>query len=292
MFSSPCRVRPCLTRPSTQLGRVRPATPGCERRSYRRRSWSRNPQDCAGRAKDVPWAIEEKRTGIRWIRVSTFRRCPMSTSSAGILAVASGPRGLGTATCSTHGLQLEARGGRNFPGAVRVQSKGSRCPPMFRRRQPADADAFGAEVLRYLEPLYRNGDEADAEPGRRRRPGAGHARQGTALLGPVRARHEPAERGCRQFCTTRGEIGSATRAARQPLSTSIATRLDEADAAADGSAGNETPEQLLLRKTLDVDLRAGARRVAGHFRQAVWLRDVEEFSYAEIAKRSTYRSVR
>ena len=39
---------------------------------------------------------------------------------------------------------------------------------MFRRRQPADADAFGAEVLRYLEPLYATAlrltrNRADAE---------------------------------------------------------------------------------------------------------------------------------
>ena len=38
--------------------------------------------------------------------------------------------------------------------------------PMFRRRQPADADAFGAEVLTYLEPLYATALEADPEPGR------------------------------------------------------------------------------------------------------------------------------
>jgi len=39
---------------------------------------------------------------------------------------------------------------------------------MFRRRQPADADAFGAEVLRYLESLYATAlrltrNRADAE---------------------------------------------------------------------------------------------------------------------------------
>jgi RNA polymerase sigma-70 factor (ECF subfamily) len=39
---------------------------------------------------------------------------------------------------------------------------------MFRRRQPADADAFGAEVLSYLEPLYATAlrltrNRADAE---------------------------------------------------------------------------------------------------------------------------------
>jgi RNA polymerase sigma-70 factor, ECF subfamily len=46
----------------------------------------------------------------------------------------------------------------------------------------------------------------------------------------------------------------------------------------------ETPETLLLRETLTPDLRAAVEALPGAFRQAVWLRDVEEFSYAEIAE--------
>ena len=45
----------------------------------------------------------------------------------------------------------------------------------------------------------------------------------------------------------------------------------------------ESPEDILLRKTLDVDLQAALDGMPGAFRQAVWLRDVEEFTYAEIA---------
>ena len=44
-----------------------------------------------------------------------------------------------------------------------------------------------------------------------------------------------------------------------------------------------TPEELLLRDTLDADLQAALDALPDTFRQAVWLRDVEEFSYAEIA---------
>lgn len=44
-----------------------------------------------------------------------------------------------------------------------------------------------------------------------------------------------------------------------------------------------TPEQLLLRDTLDVDLQQAIDDLPDVFRQAVWLRDVEEFTYAEIA---------
>ena len=45
-----------------------------------------------------------------------------------------------------------------------------------------------------------------------------------------------------------------------------------------------SPEQLLLRATLDTDLRAALDGLPLAFRQAVWLRDVEEFSYREIAE--------
>jgi len=46
----------------------------------------------------------------------------------------------------------------------------------------------------------------------------------------------------------------------------------------------ETPETLLLRETLAPDLQAAVDALPEVFRQALWLRDVEEFSYAEIAK--------
>jgi RNA polymerase sigma-70 factor, ECF subfamily len=44
-----------------------------------------------------------------------------------------------------------------------------------------------------------------------------------------------------------------------------------------------TPEQLLIRKTLDRDLQEALDGLPAVFREAVWLRDVEEFTYAEIA---------
>ncbi len=53
--------------------------------------------------------------------------------------------------------------------------------------------------------------------------------------------------------------------------------------AADLRAEQHTPEQLLTRATLDADLQEALDALPDAFRQAVWLRDVEEFSYAEIA---------
>src|SRR6476661_1215112 len=53
--------------------------------------------------------------------------------------------------------------------------------------------------------------------------------------------------------------------------------------AVDVAGEDHSPEQLLTRATLDVDLQAALDALPDAFRQAVWLRDVEEFSYAEIA---------
>jgi RNA polymerase sigma-70 factor (ECF subfamily) len=54
----------------------------------------------------------------------------------------------------------------------------------------------------------------------------------------------------------------------------------ELSAPADPAAG---PEAQLLRGTLDVDLQAALDALPEAFREVVWARDVDEFSYAEIA---------
>jgi RNA polymerase sigma-70 factor (ECF subfamily) len=53
------------------------------------------------------------------------------------------------------------------------------------------------------------------------------------------------------------------------------------DVRMDGAA--DTPETLLIQGTLAPELQAAIDALPEAFRQAVWLRDVEEFSYAEIA---------
>jgi RNA polymerase sigma-70 factor (ECF subfamily) len=45
----------------------------------------------------------------------------------------------------------------------------------------------------------------------------------------------------------------------------------------------ETPESLLLRDTLSADLQAALDGLAESFREVVWLRDVDELTYQEIA---------
>jgi RNA polymerase sigma-70 factor (ECF subfamily) len=46
----------------------------------------------------------------------------------------------------------------------------------------------------------------------------------------------------------------------------------------------DDPETLLIRSTLAPELQAAVDELPDAFREAVWLRDVEEFSYAEIAE--------
>jgi len=54
--------------------------------------------------------------------------------------------------------------------------------------------------------------------------------------------------------------------------------------AANEGPADQSPEQILTRRTLDADLQAALDALPDAFRQAVWLRDVEELSYAEMAQ--------
>jgi len=49
------------------------------------------------------------------------------------------------------------------------------------------------------------------------------------------------------------------------------------------SAEVDSPETILLRATLDADLQAALDALPESFREVVWLRDVDELSYQEIA---------
>lgn len=78
---------------------------------------------------------------------------------------------------------------------------------------------------------------------------------------------------------------SARNRARDRARERVTIDSDTAERAADSASvgGGETPETLLLRDTLAPDLQAAIDALPDAFREAVWLRDVEEFSYAEIA---------
>jgi RNA polymerase sigma-70 factor (ECF subfamily) len=64
----------------------------------------------------------------------------------------------------------------------------------------------------------------------------------------------------------------------------VVDRLVEEPVDAGSARLVETPEARMIRETLDPDLQAAVEALPAAFREAVWLRDVEEFSYAEIAR--------
>src|SRR5437867_2251401 len=84
---------------------------------------------------------------------------------------------------------------------------------------------------------------------------------------------------------------TAMNRARDRARDTVAVDSEIVDRAADSSSAGgvsagagETPESLLIRDTLAPELQAAIDALPEAFRQAVWLRDVEEFSYAEIAR--------
>ena len=56
-----------------------------------------------------------------------------------------------------------------------------------------------------------------------------------------------------------------------------------AEAAAGPRERQETPESLLMRDTLNADLQAAIDGLGEAFREVIWLRDVDELTYQEIA---------
>ena len=150
-----------------------------------------------------------------------------------------------------------------------------------RRRQQTAPDAFGTEVLGHLEPLY-----AMAMRLTRNRADAEDLVQDTVVKAlRFRDRFETGT-NLRAWLYTilhntwRNRVRDTAREATDVDS----DRLERLASRADGPAEVETPERMLLRSTMDVDLKEALDDLPEAFRQAVWLRDVEEFSYADIAR--------
>jgi RNA polymerase sigma-70 factor, ECF subfamily len=151
---------------------------------------------------------------------------------------------------------------------------------MLRRRTTPATDEFSAEVLAWLQPLYATAlrltrNRADAEDlvqdtvvkalrfSDRFTPGTNlKAWLYTILHNTWRNRKRDAARDT-------VEVDSEA--------------VEDAASLPGGPVALETPERILLRDTLDADLQAALDALPDVFREAVWLRDVEEFTYAEIA---------
>jgi RNA polymerase sigma-70 factor (ECF subfamily) len=63
----------------------------------------------------------------------------------------------------------------------------------------------------------------------------------------------------------------------------VAVDSDQVEQSA-GADPSDTPEEQLMRSTMGPELQAALDELPETFREAVWLRDVEEFPYAEIAE--------
>ena len=152
---------------------------------------------------------------------------------------------------------------------------------MVRRVPPVDQDAFAAEVLSFLEPLF-----ATAMRLTRNRSDAEDLVQDTVVKALRFAdRYTPGTNLKAWLYTILHNTWRNRRrdASRETVDVD-SSRVEEAATQLDGPAAPDTPERILLRSTLDADLQAALDGLPDAFRQAVWLRDVEEFSYAEIAE--------
>jgi len=154
---------------------------------------------------------------------------------------------------------------------------------MFRRPSsaPSSADDFSAEALQFLEPLF-----ATAMRLTRNRADAEDLVQDTY----VKAFRHSAQfkRGTNLRAWLYTILHNTWRNRRRDSSrVAVDVDSDQVEQLAAGGIGNEqieTPERILLRSTLDADLQAALDNLPDAFREAVWLRDVEEFTYAEIAE--------
>ena len=147
---------------------------------------------------------------------------------------------------------------------------------------PPDEDAFSAAALEFLDSLYgaalrvtRNADRAQdlvQDTYLKAIRARGRFTPGTNLKAWLYTILHNTWRN-RQRDGARSRVDFDSEAVEQA-----------AEGARPGSAGPpHTPETLLLRDTLDADLQAALDSLPGAYREVVWLRDVDELSYQEIA---------
>ncbi len=156
-----------------------------------------------------------------------------------------------------------------------------------RRASPgADSDArasFEADALEYVDSLYRTALRLTRVPA-----DADDLVQDTYLKAFRAADSFEPGTNLRAWLFTILH-NTARNRARDRSRDAVTVDSDVVDQAADAprpglSAGAEDPETLLIRNTLTPELQAAVDELPDAFREAVWLRDVEEFSYAEIAQ--------
>jgi RNA polymerase sigma-70 factor (ECF subfamily) len=161
-------------------------------------------------------------------------------------------------------------------GEMRIRT--ARPAASARGARSSRSASFEAEALTYLDGLYRAALRLTRVPA-----DAEDLVQETYLRAFRAADTFEPETNLRAWLFTILH-NTARNRARDRARAHVSVDSEAVDRAADtGPGAAETPETLLLRDTLAPELQAAIDDLPETFRQAVWLRDVEEFSYAEIA---------
>ncbi|MEW6320560.1 MAG: sigma-70 family RNA polymerase sigma factor [Acidobacteriota bacterium] len=149
-----------------------------------------------------------------------------------------------------------------------------------RESDPAD-DGFAADALEHLDSLYGTAVRLT------RSPDAAQDLVQDTFLKALRAR-DGFTRGTNLKAWLYAILHNTWRNRRRDAGRSrVEFDSDTVEQAGDGAGLpapiSESPEALLLRATLDADLQAALDALPEAFREAVWLRDVDELTYQEIA---------
>lgn len=147
------------------------------------------------------------------------------------------------------------------------------------RAEDADADRFSAEALALLDSLYATALRLTRNPA-----AAEDLVQDTYLKAfRSRTRFEPGTNLKAWIFTILQNTWRNRR--RDQARARVEYDSEVVERAAEAGVGGraETAEALMMRETLDADLRRALDSLPETFREAVWLRDVEGLSYQEIA---------
>jgi RNA polymerase sigma-70 factor, ECF subfamily len=145
------------------------------------------------------------------------------------------------------------------------------------RVEASDADTFASDALSYLDSLYGTALRLT------RRPADAEDLVQDTYLKAFRSSGQ-FERGTNLKAWLFTILHNTFRNMRRHVRRDPVDVDSEVVEQAPGAAHDPTPEQILTRATLDQDLQEALDALPEAFRQAVWLRDVEELSYADIAR--------
>jgi RNA polymerase sigma-70 factor (ECF subfamily) len=150
-------------------------------------------------------------------------------------------------------------------------------PPGAAPTGGADADVFAQAALSHIDSLYGTALRLT------RRPADAEDLVQDTYLKAFRAAHQ-FERGTNLKAWLFTILHNTYRNTRRHEGRNpVDVDSELVERAAGDDRVSPSPEEALSRGTLDADLQAALDALPEAFRQAVWLRDVEELSYAEMA---------